>query len=94
MTIDTHGQSGADDSPVTASHSHPNIIIDRKRYTAPASALTGAQLRDLAEPHIGPDRDLWQEVPGGEDRLVGNDEVVQLRDGEHFYSSPSNINPG
>jgi hypothetical protein len=56
--------------------------------------MTGAQLRRLAEPNIGPDYDLWQEVPGGEDNLVDDKERITLRDGMGFYSSSRDINPG
>lgn len=72
----------------------PPIHIDRKRYEAPAPTLTGTQLRNLAVPAIGADRDLWQEIPGGDDNLVDADEVIKLKPGMHFYSAPSTINPG
>jgi Multiubiquitin len=87
---DDTGEAGKHDPQ----HDHPIIFIDRKEYKAPLSSMTGAQLRVLADPDIGPDRDLWQEVPGGEDRIVENDESLELRNGEHFYSAPSTINPG
>lgn len=70
------------------------IHIDRKQYRAPTEKMTGAELRLLADPDIGPERDLWQEVPGGDDNLVDNDEPIKLRNGMHFYSAPSTINPG
>ena len=70
------------------------IVIDGKRYRAPARVMTGAQLRQLAEPNIGPEYDLWQEVPGGEDNLVEDKERIKLRDGMGFYSSSCEINPG
>lgn len=72
----------------------PVIHIDRVRYEAPSAALTGAQLRTLADPDIGSERDLWQEVPGDDDNLVDGGELIQLRNGMHFYSAPSTINPG
>jgi hypothetical protein len=70
------------------------IVIDGKKYRAPARSMTGAQLRRLANPNIGPDYDLWQEVPGGEDNLVDDNERIKLRDGMGFYSSSRDINPG
>lgn len=70
------------------------IVIDGKKYRAPARVMNGAQLRRLAEPNIGPEYDLWQEVPGGEDNLVGDKERIKLRDGMGFYSSSREINPG
>jgi hypothetical protein len=70
------------------------IVIDNKKYRAPNRVMTGAQLRRLADPNIGPEFDLWQEIPGGEDNLVGDDERIKLADGMGFYSASSEINPG
>ena len=77
---------------------HPNeklnIVIDNKKYRAPAPVLTGDELRKLADPDIGAGFDLWQEIPGGEDNLVEAHERIKLRDGMSFYSANSTINPG
>ena len=70
------------------------IVIDNKKYRAPARVMTGAQLRRLADPDIGPAFDLWQEVPGGEDNRVDDTERIKLADGMGFYSSSCEINPG
>lgn len=70
------------------------IVIDGKKYRAPARVMNGVQLRRLAEPNIGPEYDLWQEVPGGEDNLVDDKERIKLADGMGFYSSSCEINPG
>jgi hypothetical protein len=70
------------------------IVIDSKQYRAPTRKMTGAQLRRLAEPNIGAEYDLWQEVPGGDDNLVDDKERITLRDGMGFYSSSRDINPG
>jgi len=72
----------------------PVIHIDRKRYEAPKPVMTGTELRALADPDIGSDRDLWREVPGGEDVLVADGDPVDLKNGMHFYSAPATINPG
>jgi len=75
---------------------HPiQIIIDKKHYTAPQPVMTGAEVRQLAQPPIGSERDLWLVVPGkGDDERIGNDQQVPLKSGMHFYSAPSTINPG
>lgn len=70
------------------------IVIDAKQYRAPTRKMTGAQLRRLAEPNIGPEYDLWQEVPCGDDNIVDDKERITLRDGMGFYSSSRDINPG
>ncbi len=71
-----------------------SIHIDRKLYKTQSPTLTGAELRHLAEPNIGSHLDLYLEVPGSDDRLIGNDEAVELKPGMHFFSAPSTINPG
>jgi hypothetical protein len=73
---------------------HPIISIDRKPYRAPDDEMTGEQIRHLPAPPIGEDRDLWLDVPGGHDELIGDDQSVQLREGMHFFTSPVTINPG
>jgi hypothetical protein len=70
------------------------IVIDNKKYRAPSRSLTGDQLRKLADPNIGANFDLWQEIPGGEDNLVNSHERIVLRDGMSFYSASRSINPG
>jgi hypothetical protein len=57
--------------------------------------MTGLELRHLVHPPIGSDRDLYLEVPGpGQDKLIGDDQPVDLRPGMHFYSAPKTVNPG
>ncbi len=71
------------------------IVIDDKHYEAPKHRMTGLELRQLAKPPIGQDRDLFLEVHGKEDDIkVGNDQVIELKPGMHFYSAPATINPG
>lgn len=73
---------------------HITILIDKKEYKAPETGMTGAQLRALAEPPIGPEYDLFQIVPGGDDKLITDNEEVHLKNGDRFFSAPHNINPG
>jgi hypothetical protein len=56
--------------------------------------MTGAQLRSVPPTPIGAEFDLYEEVPGGEDILIKNDVTYSLKDGMHFFTAPSNINPG
>jgi hypothetical protein len=74
---------------------HPfEIKIDRTEFKVRVRFLTGAQLRLLPTPHIGPDRDLFEVVPGGSDRKIENDTRVEMRDGLRFFTAPAQINPG
>ena len=71
-----------------------HLKIDRTAYKVHQPTLTGIQLRSLATPPIGADRDLFEVVPGGSDRKIADTEVVKMRDGLRFFTSPAQINPG
>jgi hypothetical protein len=77
-----------------AHHHHFEIQIDRVTYRVELRHMTGLQLRALPSPPIGPDFDLFEVVPGGQDRKIGDDEVVEIRNGLRFFSAPAHINPG
>ncbi len=71
------------------------IQIDHKPYKAFKTPMTGAELRGLAVPPIGADRDLFRVVPGrGDDVKIQDNDLVDLEPGMHFYSAPKQINPG
>jgi hypothetical protein len=71
------------------------IQIDHKPYKAPRPVMTGTEIRQLAQPPIGADRDLFRVIPGpADDVKVGDQESVSLEPGMHFYSAPKTINPG
>lgn len=70
------------------------IKIDRAEYEVRERMRTGAQLRHLPKPPVGPDRDLFEVVPGGSDRKIADDEEVKIRDGLRFFTAPAQINPG
>jgi Multiubiquitin len=86
------------DSEANAGASHTQhdfeIHIDRKPYKVPFASRTGAELRQIAQPVIGADHDLYLEVPGGQDQLIADDEVVELKNGMHFFSIQKHITPG
>ena len=71
-----------------------NIQIDRKHYVVTKRVMTGLELRNVPSPPIGPDRDLFEVVPGDTDRKISNDERVEIREGERFFTAPAQINPG
>lgn len=84
---------------MTANEKHEDKIkiqihIDREHFTVDVETMTGAQLRNLPTPPIGPDRDLFEVVPGGADRKIEDGTVVQLRNGQRFFTAPAHINPG
>jgi hypothetical protein len=75
-------------------HKTTTIHIDRKQYKVEGDEITGSQLRSLPDPDIGPEFDLWLEVPGGEDQKVELDQAIKIKDGMHFFSAHTHINPG
>lgn len=87
MTNDQHGSE----------HHEPaefQIQIDRVHYTVAQHQMTGADLRRVPPTAIGPDRDLFEVVPGGTDRKIGDVDVVEIRNGVRFFTAPAQINPG
>ena len=95
MTQDGRGHEGHKGNE--GGHGGPDVSvikIDRKEYKVREKVLTGTQLRQLPEPDIGPDRDLFEVVPGGSDRKIANDQEVKMRDGLRFFTAPAQINPG
>jgi hypothetical protein len=84
-------------TPHATSHGPKQVTIhiDHEQFKVNADSLTGQQLRALPDPDIGPDRDLYLEVPGpGEDELINADQRVPLKDGMHFFTAPAAITPG
>lgn len=75
-------------------HDSFQIKIDRAHYTVDAMTMTGAQLRQLPQPPIGSDRDLFEVVPGGSDIKILDEMTVQMRNGLRFFTAPAQINPG
>lgn len=73
---------------------HFEIQIDRVHYTVTKPEMTGAELRAVPPTPIGPDRDLFEVVPGGTDRKIGDTDIVDIRSGMRFFTAPAQINPG
>ena len=71
------------------------IFIDREQFKVESDVMTGAELRALPTPPIGQDRDLWEEIPGpGDDRKINDTDVVTLKEGTHFFTTPRAVTPG
>ena len=89
----------SDEKKETNEKHHPEhhefqIQIDRVHYTVTKRHMTGLELRHVPKPPIGPDRDLFEVIPGGTDRKIADNEVVEIRDGKRFFTAPAQINPG
>ena len=72
------------------------IFIDNTQYMVTDGAVaSGKRLRGLPSPNIGPEFDLWLDVEGTEnDRKIGLEDQVTLVANMHFYTAPSDLNPG
>lgn len=88
---------------MTNEHSHTDdkhrdrefrIKIDREHFTVDQRQMTGAELRALPNPPVGEKWDLYEAVPGSSDRLIGDNDVVKIRNGQRFFTAPRHINPG
>lgn len=86
-------QSGAPDAGASTPP-HFNIQLDREHYKVLTQYLTGEQIRALVTPPVPATRDLFEVVPSGSDRKIGNEDVVQVRSGIRFFTAPAQINPG
>lgn len=71
-----------------------HIKIDRVEYHVAEEELTGAQVRQLPKPPIGPDRDLFEVIPGQADRKIDDAYVVEIVNGKRLFTAPAHINPG
>jgi hypothetical protein len=81
------------ESPETHSKGF-HIKIDRVEYRVGEEELTGAQLRQLPKPPIGPERDLFEIIPGQADRKITDSYVVEIVNGKRLFTAPAHINPG
>lgn len=71
------------------------IFIDDVKYDAPSHIMLGSAIRLLPNPPVGPELDLWLEVPGPrDDELIRPEMEYEVKSGSKFYTAPSTINPG
>ena len=85
------GQGGG--NPGQGGNNEITIHIDKKQYKSP-SPTTGSALYSLGQVAAG--YDLWREIHGkGDDELIANNgTLVVLKNGDHFYTAQSSLNPG
>lgn len=89
-----HNEKDEKGHPPDHDPKHFEIQIDRTHYRVTLSQMTGLQLRQVPDPPIGPDLDLYEVVPGGTDRKIGDNQVVEIRNGLRFFTAPGQINAG
>lgn len=69
------------------------IRIDRDHFTVQRDMLTGSELRALPTPPIGPERDLFEVVPGGSDKKIEAQTSVEMRNGLRFLTRACSDQP-
>jgi hypothetical protein len=89
-----HGSSAEHGGGGSGKPTKFQIIIDRTHFEVTKQTMTGAELRALPETPIGPDLDLFEDVPGGSDPKVLDDTIVEMKNGKRFFTAPGQINPG
>ena len=71
------------------------IFVNRRKLAAPKEEMTGREILGLAG--LGDDHDLFR-LQGEGDPIggspIGLDQVVDLKNGEHFRAIPGNRNFG
>lgn len=95
----TTAHTGAGGGPQPVEPVAPHVRVDRQDIEVSPGllhdgTLTGREIRELATPPIGTDRDLFEIVAGGSDRKIEDGDTVVIRDHLRFFSAPRNINPG
>lgn len=71
------------------------IKLDHEHFEVEGPTITGAELRALPDPDLAEDRDLYLTVHGSEaDRVIANDDVVEVEKNMDFFSAPRQIAPG
>lgn len=70
------------------------IQIDRDHFTVHQAEMSGAEIRQVPTPPIGPDRDLFEVGPAHSDIKIEDNAVVEMRNGLRFFTAPAQINPG
>ena len=62
------------------------IHIDGASYRHRAGPATPAEIRAIAAPPIGDDKQIWLDIPDDRDRLLAEGERIDLADGMRFFS--------
>jgi len=92
---DQSGEPQQQESEANGNSGRITIYVNRHPFRIHPQPVTGAALKGLPTPPIGPDLDLVRIMHGGEsDLFVRPDEVVELEDGTEFFAVPRTIMAG
>lgn len=84
----------SDEQPEHHHQPEYEIQIDRVHYAVHQHIMTGTELRQVPKAPIGPDRDLFEVIPGHKDKKIEDTEPVEIHNGLRFFTAPATINPG
>jgi len=89
-------QGDAETGPEVAADGQESlsITLNGLSFRVNGPAITGAVIRGLPTPPIGADYDLFRIDPRGTDLLIRQDEVVDVADGDAFFTVPQSIMAG
>jgi hypothetical protein len=91
MNLGSHDQ----DEPTGAGEQGlVSIMLNNLTFRVGGSAITGAAVRALPTPPVDPDYDLFRVDTGGADLLVRDLEVIEVEDGDRFFTVPRLILAG
>lgn len=71
-----------------------SITLNGLTFRVEGAAITGAALRALPTPPVDPDYDVFRVDAGGTDLLVRDQEVIEVEDGDGFFTVPRLILAG
>lgn len=77
---------GAEQFRTTKLRKAYQIYVDEVEYVVEAEQMTGADIKQLAGKPAN--YTLFLERPGQPDRQIRDDEVVRIKEGEHFHAVP------
>lgn len=67
-------------------HREVTFHIDSKPYIHAAGQIGPAEVRRTARPPISNDKQIWLDIDDAQDRLLAEDETVDLQADLHFFS--------
>lgn len=79
-----------------ASGDEPEVVvtINGLNYAVAAATVTGAAIRRLTHPRVPPGDDVFLRDDNGNDRRVGDDDVITIDPGTTLYTVPRTILAG
>jgi hypothetical protein len=62
------------------------VFFDGQAYPIKPGAYSGDKLRHVPSPPVSPDKDLWLDILGEQDRVISPAETIDVVDGMRFFT--------